>query len=707
MNFQEIEKLRYELSSFLPQINELPKVLVLFSFYEKLTLTKDVNLIDAFAPEFIEEYLTELDSYSPFYSEPIRTEQLLKQLAELKHYSVFGNHLNRIEELIRSINGKLNSLFAVLDGNAGLSEKRNKLLFPLLGKVVTSSETFTYASIEPVTVKVTTAKHKDSFVFIPSNQKKEQLEEQAKISFQLALQYLKEYKHKFHKYHEVLTYFDNLSADYKGNSLGIALTIGFIEQLSTLYNLPYLTNVKDNIASTGGLDKNGNVPMLGDEIIKQKVEAAFYSDLETLIIPKDDETAAKHIYKVLKETYPKRELRLTPVENLIDLLERRNLIDIKKQSSVVRTAKTIKKNPIVAILLMILLLILSFLYLREFDDNPYTYQQTANEFIIRNKYNRDLWSLQNSDYHYKQYNNVEHIFRILDINDDGRNEILFYFPPEHPLTDDNISEGLALLDYKGKIVWKRKFEKYLKSKREDLVPPYSVNIFDTLRIKNQLCILCGSNNIPSYASAVYVLNLNQNKVVSDTLWNPGYIIDVRIVDLNNDNKKELLLYTLNNGYKKISLVYLEFNELKGQTPSTEDYKLFSIQNTKIIHNFLIPKTDYNQYYKSQYTSPWYRGLILRNEYNIVSFVSREGEEGKTDIHPGNLFYYWNYGKNNFDISIDNLMSVRRDSLVVKGELPYPLTDTREFRELMRKQILAWDGKKFIPLDEWRQKRAQK
>ncbi|MCL6097423.1 MAG: hypothetical protein M1391_02470, partial [Bacteroidetes bacterium] len=61
MNFQEIEKLRSELSTFLPRINGLPKVLVLFSFYERLLASNDANLINAFALEFIEYYLSELD----------------------------------------------------------------------------------------------------------------------------------------------------------------------------------------------------------------------------------------------------------------------------------------------------------------------------------------------------------------------------------------------------------------------------------------------------------------------------------------------------------------------------------------------------------------------------------------------------------------------------------------------------------------------
>jgi len=697
LNFLEIEKLRSELSSFLPQINGLPKVLVLFSFYEKLLHCNDANLIDAFAVEFIDEYLAKLDFYSPFYSEPTRTEQLLKQLSEMKLIPVLENKQSRLEDLISSINKKLNNFLAVLEGNIGQPEKREKLLFPLLGKVVTSSETYTYASIEPVTIKVTTAKHKDSFVFIPSHQKKEQLEEQTKISFQLALRYLKDYKHKFHKYHEVLIYFENLSADYEGYSLGIALTIGFIEQLSLLYNLPYLTIVKNNIASTGGLDQNGNVSALGEEIIKQKVEAAFYSDLETLIIPEADELAAKEKLNELNEKYPKRGLRLTAVENLADILNRRNLMEIKKQSPVVRTAKNIKKNWVAVSLSLIIFLIIGFFWIREFDDNPYTFEQTVNEIIIKNKTNRNLWNISYPDELIKLQGNeaIESVFRILDVNNNGINEVLFEFSRNGKYSDESISQGLVLLNNKGEILWRCTFRKNLTSNREFLTPPYGINIYDTLRINNELSILCGSSNSNSYPSAAYILNLKSNKVVSDTLWNPGHISDVRVVDLNNDKKKELIVLAYNNGLQKISLYHLDIDELKGQVPTTDEYRLHNIRDAKILNYFLFPNSDYNQYLGYRTTSTRMRGLFFDYESKMVRFVSSEAGLQKQ----GHIIYNWYYEKNDFDVAIGSDLRVFRDSLVAHGKLPLPYTDTKEYRELLRSQIQTWDGKKFVKREE--------
>ena len=76
------------------------------------------------------------------------------------------------------------------------------------------------------------------------------------------------------------------------------------------------------------------------------------------------------------------------------------------------------------------------------------------------------------------------------------------------------------------------------------------------------------------------------------------------------------------------------------------------------------------------------------------------------LNKGNVIYNWDYSKNEFYLAIGNDLQLQRDSLVRVGKLSYPLTDTKEYRELLRRQILAWDGEKFIPIDELKNKRAK-
>lgn len=697
MNFQEIEKLRTELASFLPRIKGLPKVLVLFSFYEKILLTKDANLINAFALEFIEYYLSELESYSPFYSEPEKTQDLIDQLQLLKTHLVLVGYSQRINDIIGSLSNKLNNFYSILNGATDFTISKGELLYPLIGKLITSTDNISYSTIEKFKIRITPSKEKDSFIFIPSNQ--EELEEQAKICFQLALDYLKAFKTKFHKYHDVLIYFENLHAEYDGKSLGLVLTIGFIERLSYVYNLPYITYVKSNVASTGELDNDGNLISIGENNIVCKIESVFYSKIDTIVIPKTDEIPAIAKLKELNEKFPRRVLNIIPVENLTDILNRRNLVEIKKQSPIVRTAKGIKKNWIVSFLL--LFLILTFVYLHEYDDNPYTYESTANEIIIKNRDDRALWNITfpNYDIHLQGIKSLDSSVRIIDINNDMKNEVLFTFVHPSKYSDDSISDGLVLLNYKGEIIWQRSFRKTLTSKRENLTPPFGTFIFDTLKINNELCILCGSNNANSYASAVYILDLKSNKVVSDTLWNPGHINDVRVVDLNNDEKKELLVLAANNGLQENSLYHLNIDELKGQVPTTDDYKLINVKDAHLLHYFVFPNTDYSKYMNQRYASVKRRSLEFDLESKMIRFLSSEAGLEKQC----NVIYNWYYKKNDFDIAIGSDLRLMRDTLVAHGKLPLPYTDTKEYREILRKQIQAWDGVKFIPIDEYNKK----
>lgn len=691
MNFQEIEKLRTELASFIPQINGLPKVLVLFSFYEKLLLTKDNNLINAFAPEFMEEYLTELDNYSPLYSEPKRTEQILKQLSELKRITLFENKYSKIEELISSINKKLNNLFAVLEGNASQLEKRKKLLFPLLGTVVTSSETFIYASIEPVTVKVTTAKHKDSFVFIPSHQKREQLEEQTKISFQLALQYLCNYKHKFHKYHEVLIYFDNISADYEGYSLGIALTIGFIEQLSILYNLPYLTIVKNNIASTGGLDKNGNVFALGEEIINQKVEAAFYSDLENLIIPEDDEATGKEKLRILKEKFPERKLNIVPVENLSDLLNRRNLIEIKKQSPVVRTAKNIRRNWKATTIVFALLAALIFNFWIDWDDNPAILENIKRELLVKNKTGKLLWK-QEVPYD-DEYGNasLKDWQRIIDINSDGVNEVIL-------CSQNNSEDGSKIVCFSNhhNIVWEYIFADSIPTTTEYFTNKFWLSIVGTTTINGNKQIVLSAKHFMYYPSAIFKLDLKTGKRLTGTYWNPGYIDGGFLYDINQDGKDEAVLTAANNGYESTSIMSLRLDSLSGQSPTTKKYEFNKIKTeTGSLINFtLIPKSDYSFYKAVRLNGLLIGGLLNYTSEKIIAAPIIEGER----IEQSYVIYRFDYSLACNEVVISNNLRVRRDSLVAHDKLKTPFTDTPEYCKILRDQILYWNGKEFTHRD---------
>ncbi len=60
-----------------------------------------------------------------------------------------------------------------------------------------------------------------------------------------------------------------------------------------------------------------------------------------------------------------------------------------------------------------------------------------------------------------------------------------------------------------------------------------------------------------------------------------------------------------------------------------------------------------------------------------------------------LSYQMSYNMKDFNIVIGNEFRVKRDSLVIKGKLKPPLTDTDEYCNILKSKIKYWNGKEFV------------
>ncbi len=691
MNFVEIEKLRVELSSILPRTSGVPKVLLLCSFYKKLLVANDNYLAEAFAAEFIKDFLNELNYFSPFYSEPEKTKDLLSVLEKLREIETLSEHKVEIEKAISLITNRLEILSSSLNRKIKSPTEKGELFFPLLGTVYNSSEIINYSTIEKLKVKISSAKHKDTFVFVPSNHKKETLEEQAKISFELAKSFIGEYKHRLANHHEVLIYFENRNAEYDGRSLGVALTIGLIEAFSFHYNLPYITHIKSNVVSTGGVCKNGKLQQLGKEVTEKKVESVFYSAHEIVILPKADEQIAAEKLEELKEKYPQRVLKITAVESLEDLLARRNLIEFKKQPKVVRAARAAKKNWIASTLFLILTLILIFFYISEFDDNPAIIEAQENTMFVKNKSGKILWKKQIANWVDSTGSLKKAVF-INDINDDGKNEVLL--TSELFDNDKDISENyrVACFDKNGNRIWKYFFNDKVASKREDLSNYYAYSYFiGTVIIKKHKLIYLSTRHTSSFSSAIYCLDAKTGKRFGSSFWNSGYIGDGLIYDLDKDSKPELIYTFANNGLKRTGIAVISLNEIDGQGPTSDEYHIFDKKIANFQSFILTPNTDYNKYMKGFQNGYVLNSLSISENEKKIYFSLEEGW-GRTGFI---MSYKLSFDFKKIEPFSQSYFTGNRDYLVREGKLNPPYTDTPEYMALLKSQVLYWNGKEFV------------
>ena len=696
MNPFLIEQKRIELLSLLPSLHGRTKLWIIADFYTLILSFGNESFTNAFSTEFIDELLNELDNYNSFYKDPVNTEKLLLLLEQLRMIKALEFYLTKIDQEILKINDSFKIINRILEGEKILLLP--KISYPLIETNEISDNQKNYGILETIKVKIGKSKDSDSFLYIPSQQKTDdKLEQQARNSFKLALNYLSSFSKKFSTYHEILIYFENRSANYEGNSLGIALTIAFIEQLTIYYNLPYQINIKENITSTGGIDPNGNVLPVSEKHIKQKVETVFFSPIEHFVIPAQDEIEAIEKLKTLKEKYPNRNLKLTPIENIQDLLDRRSLIDIKKQSHLIRSARSIRKNWKISLVTLLLFSLMAFIAIRDFDDNPAIIEFHANHLVLKNKSGKFLWEKELDINQNKQMSSQEQkqLVRLIDINNDGFNEVLICSEKFNNAEKSKQTGRICCFDNKGEILWSYRFNETIKTTFETFKDNYFIQMIDTLTENRRKVICLFANYEMLYPSVIFKIDLLTGKRLEGGLWNPGTIYSAIIKDIDKDGQNEIIAGCVNNAIKLPCIFSIKTNKLFGTNYSTNDYKFIGMNSSQLDNCLFLPKTDYS-IYKREYINQFSSGTLVDNaNESKLMFNIREGNTEENAV----LVYKLAYDFKNIDIIVNSNLRVRRDSLVAKGILKMPFTDTKEYTEMLKSQILIWDRKQILKRNE--------
>jgi hypothetical protein len=678
MNPFDIEIFRQYLLRSLPNIHGKSKVFLFYNFYQSLLDSNDETLVEAYCLEFIEEYITSLKNYSAFCLAPGKSERLISQLTTISALNSVQAFKHIIVVEAKRIRKEVEELFSVLSGSKK-DINHNKLFFPLIEESGIQTAD-TYGFLETVQVTINKRKNENKLYVFPSvGVLDERIEKQILDSFSYAIKYLRKYKKKFSEYHDIIIYFNNYSANYIGNSLGIALTVGFIEQLTSLYNLPFRVNIQNNVASTGSIDVNGKINSVNKEFIEKKVEVVFYSPIDNFIISKDDELYAFKKLDQLKELYPQRELKISGVNDLEDIFNRRNLINIFKQNILVRSYKTSRKNWQISALIILLYMITAIVLIRDFDENPSVLENEGKTLYIKNKSGRVLWtkridfdsSLLSSKY------SSNYINKLVDINNDGVNEIIV---TNESLEQNNDSiRHIACYNSRGNLMWSNNFNETASSFISSMQPSYISNLVDTVTLSDKKKYLVAfATDRTSFNSAIFKIDLKTGKQSNDILWHNGPIRDCRIIDFNNDGRKKIAFAAINSSFGKVAFGVIDPNNLAGQCPSLTSSTLKCIVPAKLLTYIMLPKTDFSRCTKQIDTSLKIGCLNNNPDKKTISLKSSEDESAEATIN-----FIIPYNSKNISVSL-------RKRPETKESLPLPHTKTR-----ISDQILFWDGNKFV------------
>ena len=678
-------------SSFSPR----HKLILLTRYIENLCKVNNINLIEAYLAEFLDEYLALLKIYDPTGLEPARTEYIIETLHKLLKYELFQDYLNRLKTVEEAITLKLNELKKALLGNELSTSEQ--LYFPVLEYHANQSgETGFLESLE-IKIQKSGNKKEDIFYIIPSGEKIEKrLDDQIKNSWKAAIDFVKKKSINVSTYNEIVIRFDKKYGEYVGNSLGLVLTLGFIEKLLRLYQTRDIIKIKSGIAITGGVNDNGDVISLSKQIIYTKVEVAFFSTISFLVVPKEDEIYAIDKLRLLQQKYPKRNLKIVGVESVTDLIDRRNLINIYKTSIAVFAAKKIYKYKYSFSLLLLFLLVTGYFLAHNYDDNPDSLNISNHILSVKNKYGNILWQ-EKVDYNKNAHFDAEEIARLFDINNNGKNDVILTSEPLSELQNKKELGRVACFNNKHRLMWQFTFRKEIETKTEKFSPYYYLKI---LAINNNIPepeILLVGQHINFYPSPIFKLRLRDGKRVGPIFWHPGGGSWGFLLKAKKGNKDKLIATSISNGLERCVLYSIDYDKLSGTAPTTADYKFLNQPIADFNQYVILPKSDLNRYYNERYN---FLESPPINTYDTLIYFSLN-EEIFPDGNDASLGYDFYKNLKFKDVIIGDKFRAVRDSLVAEGKIKGPYTETPAYHKYLRDQIKYWNGTKFVSINDMR------
>jgi len=493
-------------------------------------------------------------------------------------------------------------------------------------------------------------------------------------------------------------------ARFTGNSLGLAFAVGAAAALTRLEVMRERISVQPQAVLSGALSSDGQIEAIDPEALKLKINRAFHSDIQFLIIPRQHVEQAWKYSLELEKKYPDRKLELIGAESLQAVMANHQVVTRQRSSLptyVARKAMQAGRSAWVEVPALIVLLALLFVlvaparWMPWFDDNPeYAVANTHNSSL--DVYNSDsllLWSdtlpyppitspIPPGDplYYICSFN----FGRVRDLNSDGKNEVVFF-----PRYDQNcLDKGLLrFYSYDGELLHNplAGILGHLPVDTPGVV--YDAIYYNIFQGKDKPYVVSiVAQEMPARAH-ISLWDAHANR----TGWyiNFGHISSPKLIDCDADSTEELFMLGFNNGMECTALLVLDpdssegFSPFRGLSDNPPDWYIPGTQEAYI----LFPKTDIGSVpgeLGTDYNFPGSIGVRYRDDSTLEIHIN-ESQKSKLEA---TIIYTFNCRLRVIGAALNDALNTRRRQLVADGELP-AITDWAAYKATLCDAITYW------------------
>lgn len=237
-----------------------------------------------------------------------------------------------------------------------------------------------------------------------------------------------------------------------------------------------------------------------------------------------------------------------------------------------------------------------------------------------------------------------------DVNDDGRNEVLFVI---HTYDDDRPGR-LVCLDARGRFLWEHTPERQVSFGGKPYPPSeFMITAVDLIEFNGRKKILAIGQHSFDFPSFISILSTEGRS--QEEYWHSGRILDYCCLDLDADHRNELLLAGTNNEYKKGFLAVLEFGRMSGASLQSGGYLCTSRARAHERAYILLPRTPVDMI-EAEREGVHYLDSTAPNKLNLITTYSHILYQLSFKLELVDVVLMDSYLKKAFQYRLDGMIS---------------------------------------------------
>ncbi len=345
-----------------------------------------------------------------------------------------------------------------------------------------------------------------------------------------------------------------------GSSLGLGLAVLSDMGLYSLYkNRSFEPRVYNDVAVTGAMDGTGRILPVNESTLKYKIEAAFFSQIRTVVLPLAHKTLAVKILSDLQVEFPLRKIHMVFLSSIEEFEGHREVFFYQRRKASRRVMQFFREYVsyvTLSIMSLILVLVVGLWFGVIHNPLPHKLVLDENRVRVQNKWGTELWM-----------GNIGSTHGIIeDIDGNKTPEVIIGHDMGYESESSSEFVGsIACYDYKGNLQWKFGAGDSLLFGENVINDPFNgvVALVEDLN-QDGLCEIVTIGVSKLFPCQICFLD-HQGNLLSE-YWHVGQLAGARSIEaFDNGKKREVAFYGINNRYRTGVILVLDPFQTHGQS----------------------------------------------------------------------------------------------------------------------------------------------